>query len=99
MTASQVQAVAFRDTFIQPLVDQLARQEEKLTAQAEQIGRLSAERDQLRADAADAARGPQEPQDAPIGGRVARDTAHPSEITLGLRVRRWLRRMTGEAHR
>jgi len=50
MTASQVQAVAFRDTFIQPLVDQLARQEEKLTAQAERIGRLSAERDALQAE-------------------------------------------------
>jgi hypothetical protein len=73
MTASQVQAVAFRDAFIQPLVDQLARQEEKLTAQAERIGRLRAELEQLRAAAADAARGPQGAQDAPAPAAMGQD--------------------------
>lgn len=96
MAASQVQAIAFRDTFIQPLVDQLARQEEKLTAQAEQIGRLSSERDQLRAAleqvqaeraAEDAARGSQEPRDAPVAPAMGQEPPRGFWARLVARLR------------
>jgi len=102
------QSIAVRDTSIQPLVDHLARQEEKLTTQAEQTGWLSSERDQLRdrLEQANARlivqatlRAPESAQAASTGNAVARDAFHPTEITLGLRVRRWLRRITEEAAR
>ena len=58
--AARAQLAAIRDELVQPLVDQIA-------AQAEQIGRLTAELDQMRAQAAaeEAATRPQEAQAAP----------------------------------
>jgi hypothetical protein len=38
-------------------------------------------------------------EEAPIRDHMAPDASHPTEITLALRVRRWLRWMTGEAGR
>ncbi len=66
--AARAQLAAIRDELVQPLVDQIA-------AQAERIGRLSAELEQLRADAADAASGPQGAQDAPAPAGMGQDTA------------------------
>jgi len=68
--AARAQLAAIRDEFVQPLVEQIA-------AQAEQIGRLSAEVDQLRAQAAadEAACGPETAQDAPAPAAMGQDTA------------------------
>jgi len=66
--AARAQLAAIRDEFVQPLVDQIA-------AQAEQIGRLSAELEQLRAAAADASSGPEPAQDAPAPAATAQDTS------------------------
>jgi len=75
--AARAQLAAIRDEFVQPLVGQIA-------AQAEQIGRLSAERDQLwakldelRAEAAteDAPVAPQAAQDEPAAAATTQDPA------------------------
>ncbi len=64
--AARAQLAAIRDEFVQPLVDQIA-------AQAETIGRLRAELEQLRADAADASSGPEPAQDALAPAATAQD--------------------------
>ena len=83
-TAARAQLAAIRDEFVQPLVEQIA-------AQAEQIGRLRAERDALQATldrrqeqdtattprvvAQDASGEPAMAQNAPQAGHMAPDTA------------------------
>jgi predicted ArsR family transcriptional regulator len=78
--AARAQLAAIRDEFVQPLVDQIA-------AQAEQIGRLSAERDALQADLE---RRDQETSPAPpVSAQVSPTPAAPGGWRA--RLAAWLR--------